>query len=94
MATVFVSMAASGQKQTDIHFGPGRVETISSSGTSAVGLLVARSQEAVTIFCATAVYATVGAAPVASTSVGYHVPAGITKDILMSKGDKVAVIDV
>lgn len=94
MATVYISMAPAGQKQTDIHFGPGRSETITSSGTSAAGSLLARSQEAVTVFSATAVYATIGANPTASTSVGYYVPAGIPKDIMMSKNDKVAVIDV
>ena len=95
MATVYVSIGPAGQKGSiDIHSGPGRSETITSSGVTAQGALVARSQEAATIFCPTAVYATVGANPTASTSVGYYVPGGIPYDIMMQSGDILAVIDV
>ena len=95
MATVYASFGRAGQKGSiDTHFGPGRSETITSSGTSAQGSLTANSQDAVTIVCATDVYAQVGASPTASPTAGYYVAAGIPKDILMSKGDVVAVIDV
>lgn len=94
MATVYVTAAPAGQKQTDISFGPARSETITSSGTAAQGSLVAKSQEAFTIFVSTAVYAQVGPNPTASPTAGYYVPAGVPKDIMASKGDIVSVIDV
>ena len=95
MATVYVSIGAIGQKgSVEAHFGPGRSETITSSGTSAQGALIARSQDAAEINCATAVYATVGPSPTASPTAGYYVKAAVAKTIVMSKGDIVAVIDV
>ena len=94
MATVYLTLARAGDRDLNVYSGPVRGETITSSGTSAQGALLAYTGDVATIHCASAVYATVGVNPTATPAAGYHVPAGIEKNIALKENDIVAVIDV
>ena len=98
MATVYVSMGQIGAKSAnDIVMawigGTCRSETITSSGTTAPGSLAARKGDVAMIRCATAVYATAAATPVATATNGIYCPAGESIKIFMAEGHKIAVID-
>jgi hypothetical protein len=95
MATVYVSMSQAGARSkfgdVEILAGPFRSETITSSGTSASGALVARNLDVATIWCATAIYANIGAA--ASATAGVYIPAGMAYNLAVPAGAVVHVID-
>jgi hypothetical protein len=96
MATVYVTIAQAGARGAygeaqPLAGKPFRTETITSSGTSAAGALIAKKGDYATIFCATAVIANAGAT--ASASAGKYCPAGIPTDIELDSGDTVRVID-
>lgn len=95
MAVVYVTIQQGGMRgafdDIPVSGKPFRSETITSSGTTAAGALVARRGDVATIFCATAVYANAGAT--ASASAGKFCPAGIPTDIELDSGDVVHVID-
>ena len=99
MASVYVTLSDVG-KQTEngitqiILSGSLRSEVITSSGTSAAGALTANRRQVAKIVCATAVYATAGDTPTATTSNGTYCAAGIPEYIAMNEGDSIAVIDV
>jgi hypothetical protein len=71
----------------------GRSELITSSGTSAAGLLPVRNGDTIQIFCATTVAVTAAASPVATLAGGIICPAGGTIYIRAKEGDRIAVID-
>lgn len=68
-----------------------RSETITSSGITANGALVAARGDVAKVTCATAVYARSGGPCTAAT--GAYCQAGIAEYIRMTEGDVVAVID-
>ena len=98
MATVYISMGLAGSNSATpgipIYDRDARTETITSSGTTAAGSLAARTGDVATVFCATAVYAKLGAAPTAAPTTGRYIPGGIPVDIKTRKDDVIAVIDV
>lgn len=93
MATVYVTLSqAMGPNGAPVRRGAGRSETITSSGTAASGALQSQTGDIATIFCATAVYASV--VGTASASTGHYIPAGIAVDIAFAEsGKSVSVID-
>lgn len=96
MATVYVSLSQAGARGVNgasqpVYAKPFRSETITSSGTTAAGALIAKQGDVATVVCATAVYANAGAA--ASATAGKYVPANVPIDIALSPGDTVHVID-
>jgi hypothetical protein len=97
MATVYVSMGLAGARgQSDevaAFIGSSlRSESITSSGTSARGNLVAVQNNFAVINCATAVWATTQATATATN--GIYVPAGVSQVIALAAGDRIAVLDV
>ena len=95
MATVRVTLAQAGIMGA---FGtqpviapPFRSENITSSATSASGALVARNREIASIYCDTAIVVNVGA--VASQTAGIYIPAGQYREVAMSEGSTINVID-
>jgi hypothetical protein len=70
-----------------------RSETITSSGTSEAGELVAVNRDMVQVFCDTAVYVTLAATPVAAATNSIYVPAGVAVHIAAQAGDIVAALD-
>lgn len=99
MATVYVTLGDVGAKTENgitnvFRSGSLSSETITSSGTTAAGSLVATGRQVAQIVCATAVYATAAAAPTATATNGVYVPANMPVYIAMQLGDKIAVIDV
>jgi hypothetical protein len=98
MATVYLSLAKIGVRgifgDHDVITGPMRSETITSSGASAAGALIAGDKEVARVFCATAVYATTAATPTATATNGVYCPAGQLVTFGVPEGHKVAVIDV
>lgn len=97
MATVYASFTRAGASgeidNVPVFASPMRSEAITSSGTSAPGALIAARKDTVTIYCATALYATVGPAPVAAAANGIYIPPNVQVTIATAVGDKVAVID-
>lgn len=101
MATVYVTVGSAGARGDD---GPVSVlignrcasETITSSGTTAKGSLVAAGRQVGMVYCDTAVYAVSGpsATVTATAANGIYCPAGIQVAIAMSEGHSIAVIDV
>ncbi len=94
MASVYVTFShPMGPNNSPVRRGAGRSEVITSGATAASGLLTSTTNEIATIFCATAVYASVtGEAAPASA---HYVPAGIPLDIAFTQtGQTVSVIDV
>jgi hypothetical protein len=96
MATVYVTLSRAGGRGASgeampICGKPHRTETITSSGTSASGALVAARGDYAVVFCDTAVVANAGAT--ASQSAGKFCPAGIPTDVGMQPGDVIHVID-
>ncbi len=96
MATVVLSFAQAGGIGANgaympVASKPLRTETVTSSGTTAAGSIVAQRGDFVTVFCDTAVIANCGAA--ASASAGKYCPAGIPTDIYPAAGDVIHVID-
>lgn len=98
MATVYVTMglggAYSAASQMPVYQREARSETITSSGTSAQGSLLARQGEIATIECDSPVWVTVGANPTASMANGRYVGAAQRTDIKCGVNDIVAVLDV
>lgn len=74
-----------------IFAGSPATESITSSGTSASGALVAGVEQVAQIYCASAVIANQGAA--ASASAGLYCPAGVPSYLAMTPGNSVTVID-
>jgi len=68
-----------------------RSETVTTSGASASGLLLAGRNQVAVVWCATAVYARSGGTATAATSV--FCPATIPTAIGMTEGDAVSLID-
>ena len=98
MATVYVSFGQVGARglRDDVEVytsGSLRSETITSSGTSAPGALVAAQRDMVQVFCATSVYVTLAPTPEAAATNSLLVPAGVPAYIAAQAGDKVAVLD-
>jgi hypothetical protein len=70
-------------------------ETVTTSGTSAQGDLVASRDGTVAwIVCDTALYAATGANPTAAPGSGVYVPATTGHPIALQRGEKIALIDV
>jgi hypothetical protein len=90
MATVYLTI---GQVLVHDVFVGGTTasETVTSSGTSAQGLLTANKGDIAQVVCASAVYATTAATATAAN--GIYCPAGLPTYIAMPEGGKIAVID-
>lgn len=71
-----------------------RNETVTTSGTSAQGSLVAQEGDSATVFCDTAVYAATGTNPTAAAGAGVFCPGGFATPIALKAGEKIALIDV
>ncbi len=97
MATVYVTLGQVGARgqfgNHPIMAGPLQSETITSSGTTAVGAKVANKLDIAQIFCATTVAVVAGAAPTATLALGMVCPAGVPSWLAVQAGDKIAVID-
>lgn len=97
MATVYVTFGQIGARgqfgDHPVMAGPFQSETITSSGTTAVGSKVANKLDIVQIFCATTVAAVAGSAPTATLALGRVCPAGVATTMVVQAGDKIAVID-
>ena len=98
MATVYVSLGQVGA--TGIHdavdvytSGSLRSETVTSSGTTASGALVAVKRDMAQVYCTTGVYAKAGASPTCTAATAVYCPGGIPTYIAMQEGDKIAVLD-
>lgn len=95
MATVYVTMQQAGVRgavgNQPVAAGPFRSETITSSGTSAAGVLASRAGEVASVFCATAVYVNSGAA--ASPTAGKYIPASTMVEVGLQRGHVLHVID-
>lgn len=91
MASVYVTLSAAGKPNRPVFHGAQRTEKITSSGTAALGSLVAVPGDVASIFCETAVIAT--AVGTATQSNGLYIPAGIPREILMEPGAQISVID-
>lgn len=99
MATAYLTFGKVGKRGTNgvietFIAGTTRSETVSTSGTSAQGLLTANKDEYVRIQCATAVAAVAGANPTATLAAGLAVTGGIPEYMAVQSGDKVALIDI
>lgn len=99
MATAYVSFGGAGEVMAGgvlpVRRGnPSSTETVTTSGTSAATTNAAAYSGVATIDCASALYAVVGPNPTAAPTTGWYIPAGITTDIAVNTGDKVALIDV
>ena len=98
MATVYTTFAKVGKRGAngvvEIFNGSGtRSETITSSGTTAVGTFTAVKDEMVQICCASNVAVVAGSAPTATLATGLVVFGGIPQYLAVQTGDKIAVID-
>lgn len=96
MATVYVSIGTVGKRAgngiVEAFIGDRiRSETITSSGTSASGVLLAQGTQVAQVYCATAVYARQGGT--ASATNGVYCPANIPTYITLEDGQAVSVID-
>jgi hypothetical protein len=98
MATVYCSFGKVGKRGANgvievFNAAGGRSETITSSGTTAVGTFVATKDEMVQIACATSVAVVAGATPTATLATGIVAFAGVPQYVAVQVGDKIAVID-
>lgn len=90
MATAYVTISEVVTR--DVFRGDAaRSETVTTSGTSASGALVAGANQVAMVFCATAVYARSGGTAAAATSV--FCPASVPTYFAMSEGGVVSLID-
>ena len=69
----------------------GRSETVTTSGTAALGTLFAGSGDVAAVFCVTPVYARSG--NTASSTNAVYCPGGLVTYIGMTEGDRVSLID-
>jgi len=92
MATVYVTFAQPDSLPI-LAGSSGLSETITSSGTTASGNILARSGDVVQVFCATTVIARADGTPTATLATGIVCPAGVPTFLRVKQYDRIAVID-
>lgn len=94
MASLYVSYFA--QVENNCASAPLSNEIITTSGTSAQGGAIPASAAVAMLYCETAVYAALGAAPTAAAGTGTYVPGGTPfwLDLKNHGSEIIAAIDV
>lgn len=101
MATVYLTFSAgetirTGQAGVVLKGSYARSETVTSSGTSAAGALVAKAGETVVKVSSPtqAIAVVAGVSPTATLAAGIVVPSGGTEYVSVEPGESIAVIDL
>ncbi len=100
MATAYVAFGFAGGQGSDgfqsqvVNGAPSASETVTTSASPAASTNAATGDGVVSIFCASALYATVGASPTASATNSWYIPANVLVHLGVTKNQRVSLLDV